>query len=457
MAMHRILVFAGLLSLLSTCVWSEPFPEVDRSKLLISLQRTACFGSCPDYNVTIDGRGFVLFTTKPSLIDPVSAVHREYSRVSGVRVAGAHRARIDPSVVTNLVAKFKEANFFNLKSQYRAEVTDNPTYILSIDTGNGRKVVVDYVGRKAGMPEAVTRLQDAVDIAAGTDRWIEGTAKVIPLLQSEGADFSGPLGLELMDAAAMRGEISMMDELKGLGAPILLKQGPNPLISAIHEQQHRAMRWLLERGAAKSAATFQDAIRAAVSSDNHEAFAALSSLRGAPKIDAALATELLASAASNGDLELVGKLLGLGAMPNGAAKDVSNFSYDPPLFLAANGVSANSEKHGITERRSVVSKLLMAGASPTRCIKEYCDSSLWLVSDPVVATLLVDAGADPNFRDDEGEHILFSIYEEQVALVLIAHGANLKAVRPADRMTLRGWAKYQKWPRVLTILDRARL
>lgn len=71
--------------------------------------------------------------------------------------------------------------------------------------------------------------------------------------------------------------------------------------------------------------------------------------------------------------------------------------------------------------------------------------------------MLLDAGANPNFKDDEGEHILFNISDEDVALLLISRGADLKAIRPADGKTLRGWSEYQKWPRVLEMLDRAGL
>ena len=78
---------------------------------------------------------------------------------------------------------------------------------------------------------------------------------------------------------------------------------------------------------------------------------------------------------------------------------------------------------------------------------------LWGVSDRGIAKMLLDAGADPNFRDSDGEHILFNVSHEEVALLLIQSGADLKAVRPADGMTLREWAKYQKWPAVIDLLN----
>ena len=78
--------------LLGSCQFvSAPFPDVDKDKLTISLQRTACFGSCPDYKVTIEGNGHVVFESTPNLPDDdVGNMHRAFSTESGVRVPGVH-------------------------------------------------------------------------------------------------------------------------------------------------------------------------------------------------------------------------------------------------------------------------------------------------------------------------------------------------------------------------------
>ncbi|MGN6773191.1 MAG: DUF6438 domain-containing protein [Rhizobiaceae bacterium] len=445
------------LFLLTSCQYiGASFPEVDRNKLKISLQRTACFGSCPDYKVTIAGNGRVVFETTPNLDrDDVANVHRAFSTESGVRVPGTHRTTIEPNVIDQLLAQFEQARFFALRDEYRAEVTDNPTYVVTIDTGNGQKSVIDYVGKEAGMPESVTALQDAIDAAAGTDRWIEGTPQVIPLLQEEGAHFAGTLGLELMDAAAERNDVATMQRLKDLGAPVFMAEGPSPLRTAIYEGHNDAIKWLIANGGIENEAQWKSAMQQAVDSDNHTAFEALHQPPRSRRIDRAFATKLLSSAASNVDPQVVGEMLRLGANPNG--DEGSRFPTDPPLFEAANGLMSNDDKHPAADRRAVVRQLLSAGASIEHCQNGYCDSVLWQVSDAGVARMLLDAGANPNFKDDEGEHILFNISDEDVALLLISRGADLKAIRPSDGKTLRGWSEYQKWPRVLEMLDRAGL
>lgn len=444
------------LFLLASCQYlGARFPDVDRDKLEISLQRTACFGSCPDYKVTIAGDGGVVFETTPNLdSDDVSMVHRAFSAESGVRVPGTHKTTIEAAAVDRLLEHFRKARFFTLRDEYRAEVTDNPTYIVSINTGNGSKTVIDYVGREAGMPNEVTALQDAIDEAAGTDRWIEGTADVIPLLQNEGANFSGTLGLELMDAAAERDDVVTLQRLRELGAPVFLKEGPNPLRSAIGKANDNAVRWLIANGAIAADDQWRSAIQQAVDSDNHSAFQGLYQRNRNSGIDREFATKLLSSAASNADPQILRIMLKLGADPNGID---SQFPTDPPLFDAANGLLSNDDNHPTSDRRAVVRELLKAGADIEYCQNGYCDSVLWQVSDAGIAKMLLDAGADPDFRDDEGEHILFNISDEEVALLLLSHGADIRAVRPADGKTLRGWSEYQKWPKVLSLLDQAGL
>ena len=69
--------------------------------------------------------------------------------------------------------------------------------------------------------------------------------------------------------------------------------------------------------------------------------------------------------------------------------------------------------------------------------------------------MLLAAGADPNFHDSDGEPIIFSVYGEGAALAMMEAGLRTDVRRPADGMTVRRWAEYQKWPNFLARLDRA--
>lgn len=131
------------------------FPAYDPASVRITLERTRCFGSCPAYKVSIDGNGSVLFEGE-----------------TYVAQVGARNGTADPAAVLELYEQFRAADFLSLDDHYVADITDNPTYTLTLETAGVRKTVVDYVGAKAGMPDTVTALEDAVDRVAGASKWI---------------------------------------------------------------------------------------------------------------------------------------------------------------------------------------------------------------------------------------------------------------------------------------------
>ena len=423
------------------------FPSVDQKKLSITLERSACYGACPDYKVVINGEGRVMFTTDTAPPDATAGVHRQFSSSVGVVVRGTHYAQIEPAQVTALLDQARSANFFALKSEYRAKMTDMPTYVVSINTGHGLKSVIDYGGLNIGMPRAVQDLENAIDEVAGTKRWIEGNAGVIPILQKERVDFAGPVGAALMSVAAARDDVPTMTRLKQLGTPLHASEGFDPLSAAAGASALSAVRFLVAHGAAIDKTSLGNAIESAVRANNNQMFRSLLADGGDRLITENVATRLLPAAAHNGNLAISSFLIDAGADVRGP-EDRRQYD-DPPVFAAAQG-DFTRDKTG--ERLAVVALLLKHGASIHQC-SLGCSSILALVSDPMIARLLINAGADPNFKDNEGEPILFSIMDEDVALELIRAGARLDAVHPADKMTLRGWATYQKWPKVLALLS----
>jgi hypothetical protein len=160
----------------------------DLSKIEITLQRSACRGTCPEYNVTIHGDGRVVFTTETYTgSESAVASHRQLV-AQGVVLPGTHEDWIAPATVAALFAQFRKAGFFNLRNSYRAEITDSAAYVLTADAGQRHKSVEDYTGRMVGIPEVVTELEDAVDNAAGTVCWVKGTAGLIAWLEGQHFD-----------------------------------------------------------------------------------------------------------------------------------------------------------------------------------------------------------------------------------------------------------------------------
>ncbi|MBN8607943.1 MAG: hypothetical protein J0L81_13590 [Caulobacterales bacterium] len=154
--LRRALVGLVATLVLSACAAAAPAPTPENAgPVEIVLERTPCFGFCPDYRVTISGDGGVLFEGRRF-----------------VNVTGEQHGQISPAEVEALLARFDAIGFDELRSEYRGQMTDLPTTTITL-TRNGRsKSVLDYGGVSAGMPRAVRELQDEIDRVAGTSRWV---------------------------------------------------------------------------------------------------------------------------------------------------------------------------------------------------------------------------------------------------------------------------------------------
>ena len=103
-----------------------PSPE-NLTDIEITLERTACYGTCPVYSVIIDGEGHVVYEGK------------QFVRIEGVRTY-----TIPQEDVKELVAMFYGIDYFSLDDRYDVPITDNPTIITSIKIGDKKKTVSNY-------------------------------------------------------------------------------------------------------------------------------------------------------------------------------------------------------------------------------------------------------------------------------------------------------------------------
>lgn len=123
--------------------------------LSISLQRTPCFGRCPSYTVTIDGNGDVTY------------VGQRF-----VGVTGEQHGHASQEDIRALLRAFDDVRFESLNDSYRANITDNPSTIVTLTRNGHTKTVHDYAGTRVGMPEAVRDLQRQIDATAHTEQWV---------------------------------------------------------------------------------------------------------------------------------------------------------------------------------------------------------------------------------------------------------------------------------------------
>jgi uncharacterized protein DUF6438 len=129
------------------------FHAQDPHDVVITMQRTPCFGTCPAYTVTITGDGRV-----------------DYEGKQFVHVTGKATATIPPAEVAALVDAFEKADYFNLKDRYTANITDMPTTTTSIRIGDRFKQVIDYYDA----PQVLKQLEREIDRVARTAQWVSG-------------------------------------------------------------------------------------------------------------------------------------------------------------------------------------------------------------------------------------------------------------------------------------------
>ena len=174
--------------------------------VVIKLERTACFGECPVYTVTIDARGNVT-----------------YDGGRFVRVEGRQTDRIPVSGVAAILATAERIGFFGLRDQYRfiqnpdgtsTSVTDQPTTFVTI-TRNGRsKRVEDYIGAPGGLKQ----LERQIDEAARTRRWIFLDGQTLEQLVRDGWRPTPEERAELLRKALAEDEVAVLKGLLELGA-----------------------------------------------------------------------------------------------------------------------------------------------------------------------------------------------------------------------------------------------
>lgn len=156
---------ANSITLIAVAIWTSAGDGRGQTSampgdLLIKLERTACFGECPVYTVSIDGKGNVT-----------------YEGARFVRVEGRQTDRIPLSRVAEILATAERIGFFELRDKYRTIrnpdgtetiVTDLPTTFVRITRDGRSKRIEDYIGA----PDGLRELERQIDEAAGTKRWI---------------------------------------------------------------------------------------------------------------------------------------------------------------------------------------------------------------------------------------------------------------------------------------------
>jgi len=242
-----------------------PMPSVPLKDVEITLKRTSCFGTCPDYEIRIRGDGRV-----------------SYKGEYWVDVRGVYRYRVPADAVAKLVQSARARNLWSMRAKYDGQISDVPTYYLTLRVGNQTHSITDYAGRGAGMPVAVDEFQDEVDAVAHSANWLHLSLESLDSLRKSGFKFYSRAGADLL-ARAIANEEARDDaailKLIELSAPIdgkadsELSQDPqrSTLENALILGRESLIEPLLARGALNTRGTLDQekldrAFRAAIHS-----------------------------------------------------------------------------------------------------------------------------------------------------------------------------------------------
>ena len=357
-----------------------PFPQVHEwNSIKIELSRTGCFGPCPSYSVEVHGDGTVL-----------------YNGGANVAITGAHRASVSRDAVLQTVQAFHASDYFSLHDKYIWGATDLPTYTTSIAIDGKTKRIVDYAGEQVGMPEAVSKLEDAIDRLSGVERWTKGNSETVPALMQERFDFNSPEASKILANVAQMGNADAVRDLVGAGVVVSTKPAANGL---------RLPGTALENAAARG---------------NIEMLRALLST-GIKDADAK--TSALDRAASAGKIDAVRLLIQYGANPIAPRVLIGAASSGiPAVLLEILKYKPDVNGRGPENRTALISSLQAYHIDKGVNLKE-------------IVRILLDAGADPNLADNEGKTpLILNSGDLEIAAILISHGANVNA-RAKDGFT----------------------
>jgi hypothetical protein len=131
-------------------------PPTESHEHLASIERTACFGWCPIYKLTVFRDGTV-----------------EYEGEEYVKVKGKAIGHLRPDQVAALEELFRKHGYLDLADSYeKYDVTDNPSVYTSYSPRGGkRKIVKHYLGDMK-TPEVLGKIEEGIDSIVHIEHWI---------------------------------------------------------------------------------------------------------------------------------------------------------------------------------------------------------------------------------------------------------------------------------------------
>ncbi len=362
-----------------------PMPQAAPDATAVTLERSTCFGSCPAYKVTVHGDGRVDYTGT------------EYGGVNGDLHYTVAKSEADA-----LFARLRQDNIWSAQDAYVGAQFDASNTLLTLDVGGQEKVIRDYLGEDAGIPETVTAAEGAIDTLVGTDRWTHITPDSLTDLDALHFDYAGDSGAALLINA------------------IADDQSDDAVVSALLDR-HVSL-----AGAADDSGTITLPLDAALAHGRSGVIPALikaGALLKDGKPDPARIDGAFHAAIQNGDLDSA-RIFGPMHPAMTYPYAYTDYSTDPAsdktmdlsvLFL----IDPDTDNAA-----GLYQYLLSLGADPKARDQDGATLLIKLGNNPEIAKSLIGLGVDVNARDNDGGTALLSVSNDDSALLLLQAGAD---------------------------------
>lgn len=330
-----------------------------------------------------------------------------YDGKRNVLVRGRHRWHVDPTTLVPLFELLRRANYFALDGYYDFDITDQASYTTRVSMGDRHKFVYDYsgafgnslvnigmAGQDFHMPAVVSEIEDAIDKISSVESFVSGDASTMQRLRSERWNFRSSDAGHGLRTLAFGCKTELAREFVRAGAPV----------NAFD----------IEEGG-------EPAISAAARCGDAEltrSMIAKGALQRRPD-----ARSFLWWSVGAGQPELVALALPLYRNVNDKADDG-----DTLLAIAAGGYIYEDDEPGAAtyDPAKVVELLIDAGADPNEPNNDG-ETPLFNSRHASVTAALLRRGADPHSRDKYGRTALFDRYHLEEKQALITAGADVNA------------------------------
>jgi ankyrin repeat protein len=367
--------------------------------------------NCPIYNVEIHGDGTVV-----------------YEGLEFVAVTGKHTSHISEQAMHDIFERFKKADFFKAYDSYVDSISDQSDYTLSLSFDGHKKVIRDYFGQCVGMPEVIHALEEEIDSAAATEKWVKGNAETFGSLQAEHWDFhaADDEHLGLLSSAAVSNDTEFLRQLLAAGVLPNNYFGCQAVSAEAEWSNVELVRMLLVAGAPVHAAP--------------------------PNGSSDQTCDALSAAAPHGVPEVVRAILA--HHPDVNWRDSGGYT----ALLAVATYARIREIRPDQDFGAVAQLLIDAGADVNmRDGREhgYSSSALMIVNEDAgfVRALLKAGAKDVNARDFQDHTPLMNSFNPDVTQALLEGGADPWMV-DNDGKTALDIAKKESWRKSAPLLER---